>query len=137
MVNNDAREMLETLNVVNESLQEEKNQAYKERNLLVAFLSKIFPSHLSRHEANDISWDDEWRWIVCVHAPSAQMTWHIHDSEYPNFVHLAHSSVVDIDNEKNVFFANDWDGHTTEEKYERLKQLGDKMYADRKVDVRA
>jgi len=43
--------------------------------------------------------------------PTGQMTWHIHDSELPMFDHLGRASV------------NTWDGHTTEEKYERLAEL--------------
>lgn len=88
---------------------------YHERNQLVACLSKLFPAHLSRHPDSDSSWEDDWRWIVCIHPPGdlntpKQMSWHIHDSEKDLFKHLA-------------LEANDWDGHTTEEKYQRLLDL--------------
>ena len=84
---------------------------YSERNKLVAALTHFLPAHLMPHPNTDVSWDPEWRWIVCVDGPTGQMTWHIHDSELPMFDHLGRASV------------NTWDGHTTEEKYERLAEL--------------
>lgn len=94
-----------------------KNQAYTERNHLVAFLSCLYPSHLSRHDEDDETWDREWLSIVCVHAymPEStdviQMTWHIHDSHLPLFFHLRLDPTCT------------WDGHTTDEKYARLERL--------------
>lgn len=87
----------------------ELNAVYHERNMLVAYLATSYPSHLARH-AEQESWEEDWRWIVCVHTPTGQMTWHIHDSEYPLFRHLAPAP-------------SHWDGHTTEEKYTRLLGL--------------
>ena len=89
-----------------------KDNAYTERNRLVAALSKLFPAHLSRHPY-DPCWDNDWRTIVCIHLPTGQATWHIHDSELPMFDHLPRSK------------AHRWDGHTTEEKYERLAAMAD------------
>lgn len=77
--------------------------AYHERNMLVAYLATCYPAHLARHPEQE-PWDDDWRWLVCVHTPAGQMTWHIHDSEYDLFRWLPARD-------------NDWDGHTTEEKY--------------------
>lgn len=94
--------------------------AYRERNQLVAALSRIFPAHLARHPDEDTAWDDDWRWIVCVHINTgmekrfetvqSQATWHIHDSEINLFPHLDEAP-------------NDWDGHSTEEKYNRLRHI--------------
>jgi len=89
-------------------LVDQKDGAYAERNKLVAFLSHIFPSHLARHTGDP--WDDDWRTIVCVHGPFGQMAWHIHYSEEYLFSHLDWKD-------------NDWDGHTTAEKYERLLKI--------------
>jgi hypothetical protein len=89
---------------------QEKQQAYTERNALVAALSKLLPSRLSRHPDDDTDWDDDWRWIVFVNGPTGQMSWHIHDSERPMFDHLEACETA-------------WDGHTTPEKYERLAAL--------------
>lgn len=82
-----------------------KNGAYRERDRLVCVLSRLWPSHIALHKGE---WDDEWRNIVCVHAPTGQLTWHIHDSELPMFEHLSVQ-------------ADHWDGHTTAEKYQRLE----------------
>ena len=100
--------------------QRAKDQAYTERNRLVAALSKQYPSHLIWHQDAADSpepWDPEWRTIVCVHggADTGQMTWHVHDSERSLFAHLEN---VDIPS------CPGWDGHTTEEdKYERLERI--------------
>lgn len=83
--------------------------AYHERNQLVAFLASLFPSTLSRHPENDAEWEDDWRWIVFVSHPSGQMSWHIHNSEIGLFDHVPRGEV-------------DWDGHTTEDKYRRLRE---------------
>jgi hypothetical protein len=91
-----------------EELQHQKDNAYRERDQLVAALSKLFPAHLARH--TDPDWEDDWRNIVCVHLPAGQATWHIHDRERLWFDHLAYAP-------------SHWDGHTTDEKYERLAKI--------------
>ncbi len=103
-------------------LSEEKDGAYKERDQLVAALSKIYPAWLERHPEEDKEWEDEWRWIVFVEIPTqdgrpSQLSWHLRDSELPFFDHLKRLA------------GNSWDGHTTEEKYERLRSI--KPYRDR------
>lgn len=85
-----------------------KNNAYKERDMLVAALSKLYPAWIGYHEGED--WEDDWRTIIYIKLPSGQVSWHIHDSEKPLFDHLDPG-------------IEEWDGHTTEEKYERLAQL--------------
>jgi hypothetical protein len=120
---------------IREALQareDDRQQAYHERNALVAFLSKVYPSHLARHPDSDESWDREWMTIVCIHmtklvstqrfgittwstgyAPVDQLctlTWHVHDNDVPLFGHL---QIRD----------NDWDGSSTADKYERLRRL--------------
>ncbi len=99
------------LEAENERLREQKDGTYTERDSLVATLSKLLPSWLERHPDDDVDWEDDWRWIVFIDPPSGQMSWHIHDSELGWFDHLTRSG------------ANRWDGHTTEEKYQRLAAL--------------
>lgn len=113
----------------------QKDKAYWERNQLVAALSKTLPSYLAKHPDTDKDWDDDWRTIVVVNLPSGlsadyigtaddvrdrgyedniQMSWHVHDTDLPMFDHL--------------FYQEgpwSWDGHTTEEKYRRLRTLVD------------
>lgn len=96
-----------------EALREEKaskDGAYKERDMLVCALSKIFPSYLARHSDEDKEWENEWRWIVYITLPTGQVSWHIHDSEREMFNHLEVKE-------------NNWDGHNTQRKYERLQAL--------------
>ncbi len=99
-----------------EDIIKQKDNAYKERNLLLAALSKTLLSCLARHPDEDKKWEDDWRNIVVICGISedfklVQMTWHIHDSELPNFSHLKLDPTFK------------WDGHTTEEKYRRLARL--------------
>ena len=84
---------------------------YAERDRLVAALSKSYPAHLAWHDAYPgDGWDDEWRNIVCIHLPTGQVTWHIHERELPWFAHLGREP-------------NHWDGHDTAEKYARLERI--------------
>lgn len=105
--------------------QHAKDAAYTERNRLVAAMSKLYPSHLLVHADTDAAepWDDDWRTIVCVHGGPdvGQMTWHVHDSERYMFAHLEN---VDIPS------CPGWDGHSTEEKYERLDRIPSKARTD-------
>jgi hypothetical protein len=108
--------------------QEIQDGVYAERNQLVALLSHIYPSHISIDE----NADEGWQHVVCIHLlwqePTvfgdarnhlgpryawhiSQAAWHIPDREVPLFAHLPVQP-------------NDWDGHETPEKYERLKRAG-------------
>ena len=136
-------------------LERQKDNAYWERNQLVAALSKIFPAHLAKHPEEDKEWDEDWRTIVVIKLPTEacnapairgyeqvhfegeeltalgmnsgalkagniiameksdeyyQLSWHIHDSEIPMFDHLGYK-------------AFNWDGHSNEDKYRRLRLL--------------
>lgn len=91
----------------------QKDAAYHERDMLVAALSKVYPSHLARHPDSDVTWDPEYLTIVCVHLPTGQATWHVHDSEWHLFVHLTYDTP----------YCPGWDLHSTDEKYGRLNRL--------------
>lgn len=105
-----ANASLEEIAVIVRNLARSKSSAYAERNQLVAFISKLYPSHLCRHPESDKEWEDAWRWIACIHSPKGQLTWHIHQSEKKQFAHLK---------EKPAH----WDGHTTAQKYARLRRI--------------
>lgn len=85
-----------------------RDAVYGERDRLVAVLSFIWPSHLCQHEGDD--WEKDWLNIVCVHGPTGQLTWHIHESELWLFHHLENEPAH-------------WDGHSTDEKYQRLEMF--------------
>lgn len=94
----------------------ERDAAYTERNRVVAALARLVvglggSAWLAPHP-EDPEWDPEWRTIVFIEGPGGlQMTWHLHDSDVPLFDGLPRGS-------------NRWDGHTTEQKYARVAQLG-------------
>lgn len=92
-----------------EEVGKSKDDAYHERDMLVCALSKLFPSYLARHDEKE-EWEDDWRWIVYIEIPTGQVSWHIHDSEIEMFDHLEVKE-------------NNWDGHNTERKYQRLSKL--------------
>lgn len=119
-----------------QSAEKKLNSVYWERNQLIIALTKIFPAYLAKHDENDKDWESDWRTIVVVELPQKlilkqdeieiaeyymgmhmppsyknQLTWHIHDSEIGYFDHLKY------------FDGYTWDGHTTEEKYRRLRKI--------------
>lgn len=81
-------------------------EVYRERAHLVKFLSRLFRSVLTHGE------DPAWP-IIYIDTPSGQLSWHISENDLDLFGHVPWS------NESGL-----WDGHTTEEKYERLMELG-------------
>lgn len=81
------------------------NAVYRERAELVAFLSRLYAT----------VWADDgenpgWR-IVYVDSPAGQLSWHIAPGDWHLFAHVPHD--VDVA----------WDGHSTPEKYERLRRI--------------
>jgi hypothetical protein len=93
-----------------------------ERNALLVPLAKAlialgYDAGLGKHDPNDASWDEDWRNIVYIEFPSklggmdlpVQASWHIHDSELEMFSFLP-------------TYKGTWDGHTTEEKYQRIRE---------------
>ena len=84
------------------------DQAYTERNCLVAFLAGEYPSGLKKTAIE--GWDPEWNNCVFIDTPEGQMSWHYHDKDAWLFEHLPP-------------YKGEWDGHTTLEKYARLHDL--------------
>lgn len=95
-------------------MRKRKDSAYKERDMVLALAVDALAGHgllavLGRHPDSDPAWENDWRNIVYIELPNGeQLSWHIHDSELHWFSRL----------EKRPDYV--WDGHTTEEKYERL-----------------
>lgn len=85
---------------------ERLNEVYNERDRLVALISSIYPSYLAIDETGE----DGFKNVVYIDTPCGQLSWHIQDDELSLFGHL-------------VVKENNWDGHTTEEKYKRIEQL--------------
>lgn len=79
--------------------------AYRERAHLVALLAAEHPS-VWAIDANE----PDWR-VVYLDLPTGQASWHISPNDWDLFGHVPQSD------------AGIWDGHTTEQKYERIRQL--------------
>ena len=78
------------------------NNAYRERNQLVALLSTLFPSGKAKTAIE--GWDEAWHGCVYIDFPWGQASWHYHTDDEWMFEHLPP-------------YTKPWDGHTTEAKY--------------------
>jgi hypothetical protein len=96
------------------AMEARKDAAYLERNQLVALLSKLFPSG-KKHTATE-GWSEDWHGCVYIDLPTGQASWHYHDSQQHLFDHLSP-------------YAGDWDGHSTEQKYERVAKVAQPVQA--------
>lgn len=81
------------------------DSVYEERNRLVALLARMFPSGCRRTAIE--SWDPEWHNCVYIDFPWGQASWHFHDRDAYLFEGLPE-------------YQGQWDGHTTQEKYEDI-----------------
>lgn len=79
---------------------------YRERAYLTSHLSKIYPSRLSYSDPNEPDWA-----VLYIQGPKGQMSWHISPDDMDLFEHLA------------IVPGVQWDGHTTQEKYDRLHAI--------------
>jgi hypothetical protein len=85
------------------------DDAYSERNRLIALLALIYPSTQCRTAID--GWEPQWHNCVYIHLPDmSQLSWHYHDCEEHLFHHVPY-----VDTK--------WDGHTTEEKYARIRKF--------------
>lgn len=82
--------------------------AYRERAHLVAYLAALHPSHIGHTDPNAPGWA-----VVTVEAPGGQMSWHIAERDMDLFTHVEPTNRI----------CRGWDGHTADEKYERLRRL--------------
>ncbi len=88
-------------------LREAVDDAYLERNRVVALLASMVPAVRCRTAIE--GWSDDWCGCVYLTLPTGQASWHYHDSHAPLFAHVPEGAAV-------------WDGHSTDEKYERVAQ---------------
>jgi hypothetical protein len=94
-----------------------KDEVYEERDRCVAFIVRLaqrlgYEVWLGQHDLSDKDWDPEWRNIVFVQLPTGQLSWHVHASE----LRLFDGIQLRLDG------GHAWDGHTTEEKYQRMEK---------------
>lgn len=83
---------------------------YTERARLVAFLASVYPSRIGP-DPKDPAW-----FVVTVDTPVGQMCWHVSDADRLER-HLFDHVTPEVPSDEP------WDGHTTEDKYQRLEQL--------------
>lgn len=86
----------------------ERDGAYRERARLVAHLASLYPSQIAHTDLEAPDWA-----VVTVEGPTGQMSWHVAPRDMDLFEHV----------ERQNGLVLPWDGHTTEQKYERLRQL--------------
>lgn len=84
---------------------EAANNAYRERNQLVALLSTLFSSGKAKTAIE--GWDEAWHGCVYIDFPWGQASWHYHINDEWMFEHLPP-------------YMKEWDGHTTEAKYAEI-----------------
>jgi len=109
----DRDEVAHILPIIDERISQEidtRNKAYAERNMCIALIARLaemlgYNVGMKRHEGED--WEDDWRHVIFIDLPTGQLSWHLHDSEMENFPGI-------------VPYLKEWDGHTTEEKYQRI-----------------
>lgn len=89
-------------------LRADKDAAYLERNQVVAALASIFRAGIARTDIT--GWEPAWHGCVYIDLPTGQASWHYHDSHAYLFAHLPP-------------YTKPWDGHSTEEKYQRLANI--------------
>lgn len=89
----------------------ERDGAYRERAQLLAWLATVVPAVIT--PAPDV---DEPGWQILFLAPGgSQLSWHIAPADAELFEHVEHVGPDDP--------RAQWDGHTTPEKYERIRSL--------------
>lgn len=105
-----------------DELKETIGNAYLERNRLVAVLASLYPSGTKRTDIP--GWDPEWHNCVYVDIPGCgQVSWHYHDNDAFLFDCLP-------------AYEGGWDGHTTDEKYEKLSEWSGDVLRKRLLEKR-
>lgn len=89
---------------------EQLREVYRERARLVAVLASLFPSVWAYSDPAEPEWP-----VVYVDTPLGQCSWHLAVEDLDLFGHVPQVAPDDP--------RARWDGHTTEEKYQRLAEL--------------
>lgn len=80
------------------------DEVYRERAHLLALLATHYPAHI-QPDATDYHWP-----VLILRLPTGQCAWHISESDMDLFDHVRTDTY------------EPWDGHTTYEKYERIRE---------------
>lgn len=101
----------------------ERDGAYHERAQLLALLASLHPSVIA--PALDVD-EDGWQ-ILYLRIGGKQASWHIAPRDAELYAHVEH---VPADDRRAQ-----WDGHTTEQKYEHIGQHAARLYAEARSRV--
>lgn len=93
-----------------EKAEAERDGAYRERAQLVALLAALYPATLAYNDPTAPEWA-----VVYVDLPTGQASWHVAPADVELFAHVHRDD------------SHEWDGHTTEEKYQRIAELADEQ----------
>lgn len=103
-----------------ESNKADKDQAYLERNHLVAALSRLYPSGIRKTNIN--GWSEDWLGCVYIDLPSGQISYHYHDRQAYLFERLpAYQWAYDL--------------HDKDDVHERLSKVSLASYTSAHVSV--
>ncbi len=86
----------------------DKDEAYRQRNHLVAALARLFPSGVRRTDIP--GWSDDWHGCVYIDLPTGQISYHYHDSQGYLFADLPP-------------YEDEYDGHDKDVVHARLEAL--------------
>jgi hypothetical protein len=96
----------------------DKNDVYTERNRLVALLAGLYPAWKGKDQ--ELA-GTAFETVIYIKLPTGQISFHIPDKDLPLFSYIEEGS-------------EEWDGHTTEEKFQRVQRLLDRRFAGELAD---
>ncbi len=89
-----------------------RKEVYAERNKCIALSARMALKLGLKAGLMDLDvYDPGWSKVVVIDLPSGQVSWHVPDEELNFFLFLGP-------------YDGKWDGHTTDEKYERVLDPG-------------
>lgn len=87
-----------------------ETSVYRERAELIALVASMYPAVMAYSDPAEPDWP-----VIYVETPSGQLSWHLSKDDLPLFPHVQVVEAYDA--------RARWDGHTTEEKYRRVRSL--------------
>lgn len=92
-------------------LEQAKNAAYFDRNLLALVLIRLALQHgFNAGRRTDPEGEPGWQTVLLVELPTGQVSWHVPDDFFGPLCSIAELPE----------FSGEWDGHTTAEKQARM-----------------
>lgn len=105
---------MKTLGERKHAVEQERDGAYRERAHLLAWLATLYAPNAVLAPALDLDDEDDWH-LLFLTVAGRQLSWHISPRDMDL---LKHVERVDFADPRAA-----WDGHTTEEKYQRIRTM--------------